>query len=243
MKILNDLIKSLPEVKVKDAIVGVFDTAVLTERWGMASTLKADPCNLNHGGIADSGNLASLSVKQLAQYSLSENTLDASLGIAAINSAINIDIKSLTEVNAAEMLMHRSIDKDIAIIGHFPFVDKLRNIARKLYVIEKNISDGDYPESMAKEILPSVDVVAITATSLTNHTFESLMKLINPKAFVMMLGPSTPLSKILFDYGIDVISGSLVTDEKLFLKYLLQGASYRQLKGISRVTIMKQNKV
>ncbi|MFO8011204.1 MAG: DUF364 domain-containing protein [Dehalococcoidia bacterium] len=42
--------------------------------------------------------------------------------------------------------------------------------------------------------MPRADVVAITSTSLINHTFEDLIQLCDANALVIMLGPSTPLS-------------------------------------------------
>jgi len=58
-----------------------------------------------------------------------------------------------------------------------------------------------------------------------------------------MLGPSTPFSPILFKYGVDVISGARVEDPELALKYIYQGASFRQIKGVNRATIFNPETV
>jgi len=60
---------------------------------------------------------------------------------------------------------------------HFPFLKKVRDQAKKLWVIEKNPKEEDFEEQDAEELIPQADVVAITGTSLTNHTIENLLKM------------------------------------------------------------------
>ncbi len=88
-------------------------------------------------------------------------------------------------------------------------------------------------------MLPSADVVAITGTSLTNHTFDELIGLCHPKAFVVMLGDTVPLSPVLFDHRIDAICGTRVVDPALALRCVSQGATFRQIKGTRRLTLQK----
>jgi uncharacterized protein (DUF4213/DUF364 family) len=54
--------------------------------------------------------------------------------------------------------------------------------------------EGDFPAEAAPEIIPQADIVAITAMTLVNKTFDGLMKLRRPNAEVVLIGPSTPLS-------------------------------------------------
>ncbi len=62
----------------------------------------------------------------------------------------------------------------------------------------------------AADILPQADVVAITGTTLINHTIDELLAFCSTQALIGLLGPSTPLSSLLFDYGIDVLCGASV---------------------------------
>lgn len=238
MKVLEELIHEMEDCPVRDVKIGAFTTAVTSKRCGLASTLRTScsPGRVVH----DVGNLHNKSSKELAQYVLSEYMLEAVIGMAAINSALPIDENSFTEINAGEILEEKGAGKNIAVIGHFPFIPGLRKAAKELYVIEKRPREGDLSEDQMPDILPQADVIAISGTTLMNHTFENIMKYCRDDSFKLMLGPSTPLSAVLFDHGIDVISGVLVEDRDLLLKYLTQGASFKFLKGKKMVSMIKK---
>ncbi len=57
----------------------------------------------------------------------------------------------------------------------------------------------------------------------------------------MVLGPTTPLSTILFDHGVSLISGSRVVDEAAVLHTVSQGATFQQVEGVQKLTIAKTN--
>jgi uncharacterized protein (DUF4213/DUF364 family) len=132
--------------------------------------------------------------------------------------------------------------KNIAVVGHFPFVDRLKALANKFWVLELAPRDGDFPAQAAPEIIPQADVVAITATTLINKTFQGLIDLCRSDARVVLIGPSTPLSPVLYEHGIDVLSGTIVTDPQVALTGIAQGISFHQLrqeKAVQLVTIQK----
>jgi len=87
--------------------------------------------------------------------------------------------------------------------------------------------------------LAEADVVAITGSCLINHTFDRIMANCKPGSFKIMLGPSTPLSTILLDCGLDVIAGALVEEKSTVLKMVENGAAFRQLKGVRTVVMTK----
>jgi uncharacterized protein (DUF4213/DUF364 family) len=132
--------------------------------------------------------------------------------------------------------------KNVALVGHFPFIQQLRQAAGHLWVIEQHPVEGEYPATAAVDLLPQADIVAITGTTLVNHTLDGLLRLCQPQAIVMVLGPSTPLSQVLFNYGIDVISGARVVDEAAVRRTVGQGASFRQVEGVKLLTFAKEKK-
>ena len=82
-------------------------------------------------------------------------------------------------------------------------------------------------------------MVAITGMTFTNHTIEGLLSLCRPEAYVIILGPTAPLSPVLFNYGVDAVSGTKVVDPETVLRGVSQGATFRQLRGIQLLTMKR----
>jgi uncharacterized protein (DUF4213/DUF364 family) len=180
-----------------------------------------------------------MSARQLVQLAYSNSILEAAIGMAAISSLLDIDTTRCRELNAGELIAEKAEGKRVAIVGHFPFVPKIRKRAASLAVVEKNPQPGDEVEDRAVDLIPDADVVAITGAALTHHTLEELLALCDPAAFVLLLGPTAPLSPLLFDFGLDAVSGTRVLDPETALRCVSQGANYRQIKGLERLTMLK----
>jgi len=107
MKILDDVIDSLPhgETKVREIHVCAHWTAVLSRHCGLASTFKEEVHP--HKGVRDVGHLTEKSAFELVLYSRAENLLEASIGMATINSLIDIDESRCVEANAYEILVEK----------------------------------------------------------------------------------------------------------------------------------------
>ncbi|MBW2137662.1 MAG: DUF364 domain-containing protein [Deltaproteobacteria bacterium] len=240
MKVLDDLISTLDfNATVRDIRQGVFHTGVLTRYCGLAATLPRDALKQEGPLVKEPGFLLDKTPRELAQMAYSESILEASIGMATINSLLGVDPDSCIELNAAEVILEKGEGKKVAIVGHFPFLPRIREKADALWVIEKNPREGDFEEAQADSLIPKADVVAITGTSLTNHTFVHLLELCDPKAYVIMLGDTVPLSPVLFDYGVHALSGTRVVDPDLALKCVGQGANFRQIKGTRKLTMLK----
>ncbi len=115
----------------------------------------------------------------------------------------------------------------------------IQSITRNCWVIEKRPYGDDFPEDAAQEFIPQADVIAITGTALINHTMDALLSLCPHGSMVMVLGPSTPLSPLLFDYGISFLSGTQVTDEDVAVITIQQGAIFPEVQGVRLVTMSK----
>jgi uncharacterized protein (DUF4213/DUF364 family) len=240
MKVLDELISTLDfNAPVKEVRQGIFHTGVLTRYCGLAATLPKDALRQKPPLVREAGLLLDKTPEALARMAYSESILEASIGMATINSLLEVDLHSCTELNGADLILEKGEGKNVVIVGHFPFLPRVRERAKALWVIEKNPSEGDYQETEADRFIPQSDVVAITGTSLTNHTFEHLLRLCPPKAYVVMLGDTVPLSAVLFDYGVDAVSGTRVVDPDLALRCVSQGANFRQIKGVKKLTMTK----
>jgi len=236
MKILNNLIAQLPnDIPVRSVLVGAHWTVVFSRHCGMAATLMSSHPH-GHKQIRDVGRLDQKSALELAELAHSTEPMEASIGIAAINSLIDVDESTSREINASEVLASRGRGKNVALVGHFPFIPQLRSTVGQLWVIEQNPQEDDYPAEAAVDLIPQADIVAITSSALINHTLDGLLALCSTQATVMLLGPSTPLSSILFDYGINIISGTKIIDEAAVFRTVAQGASFRQVEGVRLLT-------
>lgn len=240
MKILDDLLSILDyEAPVRDLRQGPFQTAVLTSGCGLASTPHDNGPHHQNVPVKEAGLLLKKDAETLAQMALSQSPLEAAIGMATINSLLDVDERCCIEVNAADLLFVRGENKKVAIVGHFPFIPRLRKVAGELWVIEKNPREGDFPESEAGDLIAGADVVGITGMAFVNHTIEDLLSMCRNDACVVVLGGTAPLSPVLFDYGVDFISGTIVTDPETVLSHVSQGAFYRQLKGLRRLTMTR----
>jgi len=241
LKILDELIAALDvEVPVRDVRQGVFHTAVVSRQCGLAATVPRDALKQQPAVVREAGTLLSKSVRDLVKMAYSEQILEAAIGMAAINSLIVVDESSCIELNAADLILEKGEGRRVAVVGHFPFLPRVREKAETLWVIEKNPKEGDLEEAEAERVIPRAHVVALTGTSLTNHTLEHLLTLCDPKAYVLMLGDTVPLSPVLFDYGVHALSGTQVVDVELALACVSQGANFRQIKGTKRLTLFKR---
>jgi len=241
VKILDDVIATLGEdAPVREVRVSPFWTAVLSRGCGLASTV--GPRDHKHGAIfvGEAGSLAGRGAVELSELAHSDSTLEAGIGLAAINSLLDVDEGRCVELNAGELLVERGRGKKVGLVGHFPFVPALREAAGRLWVIELHPQPGDVGAEEAEAILPQVDIAAITGSAFINQTVERLLSLCRPETLVVVLGPSTPLSPVLFDYGVDVIAGTRVVDADLTLRCLSEGATFRQIRGVRLLTMERK---
>jgi len=239
MNILDDLLANLNiDAPIRSILIGAHWTVVCSLHCGMAATLLDDHTH-RHSQVKDVGHLHTKTARQLAVYAHSDNLLEASIGVAAINSLLDVDENQAVEINAVDVLIEHGHSKNVALVGHFPFIPKLRPLVGQLWVIEQHPAEGEYPAESASDLIPQADVVAITSSALINHTLDGLLSLCRTNALVMMLGPSTPLSPVLFNHGVNILSGSRVVDEATVLRTVGQGASFQQVEGVRLLTFRR----
>jgi uncharacterized protein len=237
--ILDELLGSVQDdCPVRSVLVGAHVTIVCGRRCGLASTLaSAGP----HGRetVRDVGRLREKSSRELAEYARSTSPLEASIGIAALNSLLHIDQSAAVDMNGLELLQRHGTGKRIALVGHFPFVPALKKSAGTLWVFEQQPIEGDLPPEAAPELIPQADVVAVTGSAFVNHTIDGLLSLSGPEAFVVVLGPSTPASAVLFDHHIDALAMAEVVDEAGAMAAIGEGASFREVPGVRLLTVSR----
>ncbi|MBN1977259.1 MAG: DUF364 domain-containing protein [Anaerolineae bacterium] len=250
---IDALLKSLSvDAPVAQVLVGAFWTAVVLDaappRCGLASTLHGghQEHHLSGPPLPEAGDLLARGGRELAEWLRSESVLEASIGMAAFNALLALRPElvegwDVSEINAEDVILERGRGRKVAVVGHFPFVERVRQAAGECWVLELAPRPGDVPAERAAELLPQAEVVAMTGTSLINHTFDDLIALCRPDAFVLLLGASAPLTPVLFDVGVSAISGTRVIDPQAVLRLVGQGATFRQIKrggGLRLLTMM-----
>jgi len=225
---------------VEDVVIGAFGCMVVSKRAGLASSFRgtcaAERIDTGHGhGVSRAGDLIGMSALKLAEYAKSDNLLEASVGVAALNSLIETPSAALTEMNAHELISSRSRGKRVAVVGHFPFVERLKDIA-DVRLIQREPWEREEALRDAEEKIPGCEVVAVTGSSLINHTFDRCLSLARG-AFVIVLGASTPMSPKLFEMGVSALCGAVVDDIAAARRSLMQGATFREMRGIRRVAM------
>jgi uncharacterized protein (DUF4213/DUF364 family) len=237
MALLTDLISSITEDNtIHQVLVGAHWTAVVSGYCGLSSTFLDPP---PHRPIKGVGSLTQKTALELAEFAKSDTQLEASIGMAALNSLIEVDEARCIELNAFDELAKQGKEKNIAIVGHFPFIPKLKKLAHTLWVLEMNLRPGDLPAEKADEILPQADVIGITGTAFINHTIDGLLSLCQKDSWVMIIGGTSPLSPVLFDHGVDMIAGSKVVNPQKAIGCIGQGATFRQIDGIKHLIMKK----
>jgi uncharacterized protein (DUF4213/DUF364 family) len=239
LKILDDLLSNLKgnDFPVRSVHTCVFWTAVTTKHCGLSSTFREEGPSHDRG-VRDVGNLTRKTALELAEYAKSESLLEASIGMATINSLIDIDESKCVEKNAFEIILEKGEGRNVAIVGHFPWIPKLKGKTKNLWVLEQRLREGDLPAKQADRILPQCDVVGITGTSFINHTLAGLLNLCK-EAYTLLIGPTSPISPILFDYGIHAICGSKIIDPDQLIRSISEGATFKEVTGVRLLTLSK----
>lgn len=237
MKIIDDMLSALPDGEIIDVTIGLHWTAVTVTSnrgtcCGLASTIVSGHGHSAEPAVSLAGQLHTIPALELASFARSEQPTMACVGVATINALLQPVQGSLEDLNAEDMIAALGVEKTVALVGSFPFIPRLKPRVGRLHVLELEPADGEHPASAAADILPQADVVAITGMSLINHTLERLLELCRSQATVLILGPSTPLCPGLFKYGVDLLSGSIVTAIEPVLAAVRQGANFRQIHKV-----------
>ncbi len=245
-KMYDELIAGIPEgIRIRDVVVGIHWTTVLTDNdlAGMAGTVKAG----FKTGIED-GLYTGMDLKEAAERARSWNFLEASVGMAAINTWYNSVDKmralGLYEEGKSHAGQGDSVfshpeesmkGKKVAVVGHFPYIERKIGGICDLTILERDPREGhDIPDPACEYILGDQDYVYITGMTFTNKTLPRLLEL-TKNAQTVMVGPSVPVTPILFDYGIDHISGFYVTEPEVNRQIIAQSGRFQTFQTGVRV--------
>ncbi len=241
-KLIDDLIAAHinNSVAAKEVRVGYAWTAVNGKYCGLAKTYGVPAQRENFA--RDTSKFTGMKTAELAEYAQSWDLVEASIGCAAINAMVEPRMDGV-EVNGDSIIYEKGAGARVVMVGAFPFIDKLRAVARELYVLELNQSildpkRGIIPDTAADFVIPDSNLLVITGSAIVNKSLERLLALARKsKTYTIVLGPSTVFSEVLFDYGVDMLAGSVVVKPEAIMQRLSQSG------GIMLETAVKQKEI
>lgn len=184
--------------------------------------------------LPDPGSYAGRGLASLAAMTASDNVFEVAIAIAAANAHYNRFDLTGSDANGLDVV--KGDGADTVMIGRFPGIEKR---LPKIKVIEREPGPDDYPEEAAPELLPACRNLIVTASTMHDGSLPKLLALA-PQAFTVLVGPGTPLAPVLFEHGIDVLSGTVATDVEGLARVLGEGAAVRAMRPYTRnLTLMK----
>ena len=187
-------------------------------------------------------------LRKAAELVKSWNFIDASIGMAAINTFYNAPsrLRKLGLLpdgggepkrdDAFSVFGSAVTGKKVTVIGHFPRIEEQLKPICTLSILEREPQAGDYPDSACEFILGEQDFVFITGMTLTNKTLPRLLELVRPDAQACLVGPSVPLSDVLFSYGVNHLSGFCALEDPRGTEAFRRGEKQGIFKGGQMVT-------
>jgi len=226
-KLYDDLIAAVPEdSQVSACLAGLSWFLVRSQGVGAAMRPRE-----GSETVPRAGNLAGMKTRELAAGIKSWNLYEAAMGLAAINSALNAPdtvrrncgllLDESRDLDVFACLLEELHGKRVAVIGHFFNLERVAAVC-DLSILERRPEPGDLPDPACEYILPLQDVVIMTATTLINKTMPRLLEL-SRQARVVVAGPSTPLTPVLLEHGIEMLGGLIVEDEDRVWKTVGEG--------------------
>ncbi len=217
-EIYKRLVEGVPEgIAVKDVLVGNHWSIVEAESGcGMAMNVS--------GGRGTYGlypNALHMELRDLAAQCASWNFLEASVGVAALNAwystpehaaAVGMKIEEKGSNDGFELYRRLCAGKKVTVVGHFPLIERLAPEC-ELTILERNPSGDDVPDPGCEYIIPHQDFTFITGITLTNKTLPRLLQLSKQgSGSCILVGPSVVPAPVLYEYGVDCMAGSVISD-------------------------------
>jgi hypothetical protein len=221
MKLIDEIINSIEEEPADDVRVGLKYTAVrVNERIGLAYNLYSEFMY----PLKSAGNLIGKNLTHLAK---SWDFIEASIGCASINAILELKPNKYKKMEIFSYILKISEKYErIGIVGRFPFVDKIKE--KEVFVFEKRPMPGVLPDTAEEELLPKCDLVIISRSAFVNKSLQRLLEISN--GYTLVIGPTTPLTPILFEYGADLLAGVIVKDKKV-LEIVSQGGGTKEFSS------------
>lgn len=178
------------------------------------------------------------SAADAAALAESADPVRAAVGLATINAVLNRTFASAESQDGVDWLLEAGRGRHVAFVGRFPFIeDEVGPAAARTSVFELEPRKGEFGAADMPAVLPTADVIAVTATTILNRTLDRILRYRGSHSQVLLLGPSTPLTTSLFPLGVHRLAGVVVRDVERVALDVEAGVSFRAVGGTARVTV------
>ena len=255
-KFYNHLIQQIPEdVLVVDYCLGT--------HW---SYVEAD-CGMGVAWARKGGakrqfamDIRGLPLSNVAELSKSWNFEEASLGVAALNAwyarrelldplgaiynePVDLPDGTIKKMDAFELYRPRIAQSGgstkVTVVGHFPHVNRIAEYAQ-LTVLERNCTqESDTPDPACEYILPQSDYTFMTGVTIINKTAPRLLDL-TKNGVTVLVGPSVVMTPYLFEWGVEMLAGSIVSDPEKTRFAVKNGSEKFFGEALQMTSLMKQ---
>ena len=263
INLVKELLKSeLDTITVERSVLGLFFTGVKlsTGHGGLCFTpVKEMPeavcCPSSARAMPLSGRLSGRPVSDYLEYIFSDNPLKKALEIAALNalSAIlfergDYDIQVADTFDEIEPTDYGKVTVVGALV---PIINKLIASVSDFSILEldpKTLKEREMkyfvPADRADTVVPYSDLLVITGGTILNDTLPGLLEMAKPGAEIAVTGPTAGMiPDVLFDMGVTIAGGILVTDADGLLDIIAEGGSgYHFFGKYAERTVIKKNK-
>lgn len=231
-----------PDRLYPDLVHGVADSAVrrivVGPRWlFVQGDHGSGIANLPRGGEGIQRQLADYQrrgLPGLAALAHSWDPVERALAVAAINAGINR--RDLVAGNGDGLDELGQTDGRVVLVGAFPGYRERMPGAR---MVESNPRDGEFPIAAAECLLPGCASTILSSACLVNRTLPRMLSLA-AGARAALAGPATPLTPRLHAYGLDVLSGFVITNPNGMADAVARGAKPWAFAPFGRVVHLRR---
>lgn len=220
-RLYEDLVLGVEDAEVRRVVIG--GKWILVETAAGAIGLAARPSSTAAAAVPTPESWAGMRLKELAAPAARGwDALEIAIGIAALNAHYNHPDQTGPAINGLDL--YADTEGPVVVIGGFP---QIRERLPRAQVIEIDPRPGEYPEPACDWLLPAAEAVLATASALANRTLPRLLAA-GRGARMALVGPGTPLTPRLFNYGIETLSGFVPVDVPALVEAILAGDSSKQ---------------
>lgn len=225
----------LPEVRTVAISLGYTFVELSDDTMGVCFTPRSDSASCAH--YPKAGTLTQKHILDLAELMLSPNSLEKSVGVAAVNavSQLVMDYDAgayrFAKEDFLELLPLQGARPKIGMLGNIgPFVPFLLKRAASLVVVDNNpaLEAGLHGNGcvFSRNIadLADADIVIVTGSSAAVGDFDQVIEVAEKARFVGVVGPSAGwLPDPAFRRGVHAVAATRITDAAGARRAILEG--------------------